>query len=168
MMVVLPAPVWPTMAAVSPGEMVKETPRRIHSMSASGPSGLIAASKEMRGSLRCASRCDASVEMTASLGRCDASVEMTASLGELRDRKKANWASVRGWEVNQTLRNSMEPELLPGMGWAGETMVGWVSRSLKTRSLAAMAAWRMLYFSLRSMIGRKKRWAYRSEERRVG
>src|ERR1035438_1524824 len=37
MMVVLPAPVWPTMAAVSPGAMVKETPRRIHSMPASGP-----------------------------------------------------------------------------------------------------------------------------------
>ena len=32
-MVVLPAPVWPTMAAVSPGSTVKETPRRIHSMS---------------------------------------------------------------------------------------------------------------------------------------
>ena len=33
-MVVLPAPVWPTMAAVSSGSMMKLTPRRIHSMSA--------------------------------------------------------------------------------------------------------------------------------------
>ncbi len=32
--------------------------------------------------------------------------------------------------------------------------------SLKTRSLAAMAACRMLYFSLRSCIGRKNRCAY--------
>jgi len=31
----------------------------------------------------------------------------------------------------------MEPVALPGMGWAGETIVGWVSMSLKTRSLAA-------------------------------
>jgi hypothetical protein len=31
MMVVLPAPVWPTIAAVSLGSMVKETPRRTHS-----------------------------------------------------------------------------------------------------------------------------------------
>ena len=26
--------------------------------------------------------------------------------------------------MNQTLRNSMEPERSPAMGWAGETMVG--------------------------------------------
>ena len=54
----------------------------------------------------------------------------------------------------------MEPEPSPGMGWAGETIIGRVSSSLKTRSLAAMAACRMLYFSLRSWMGRKKRCAY--------
>jgi hypothetical protein len=47
MMVVLPAPVWPTMAAVSPGAMVKETPRRIHSMSAS--SGMFCGEKVRAG-----------------------------------------------------------------------------------------------------------------------
>ncbi len=35
-----------------------------------------------------------------------------------------------------------------------------VSSSLKTRSLAAMADCRMLYFSLRSWMGRKNRCAY--------
>ena len=39
----------------------------------------------------------------------------------------------------------------------GETTAGWVSSSLKTRSEAAIADCRMLYFSLRSWIGRKKR-----------
>ena len=43
---------------------------------------------------------------------------------------------------------------------AGETMSTGVSSSLKMRSLAAMADWRMLYFSLKSMMGRKKRCAY--------
>ena len=62
--------------------------------------------------------------------------------------------------MNQTLRNSTRPEPSPAMGCAGETMVGSVSSSLKTRSLAAMAACRMLYLSLRSWMGRKKRCAY--------
>ena len=39
-------------------------------------------------------------------------------------------------------------------------MVGSVSSSLKMRSPAAMAACRMLYLSLRSWMGRKKRCAY--------
>ena len=33
------------------------------------------------------------------------------------------------------------------MGWRGRRCRGSVSRSLKTRSAAAMAAWRMLYLS---------------------
>ena len=43
---------------------------------------------------------------------------------------------------------------------AGETTCTGVSSSLKMRSLAAMADCRMLYFSLKSMMGRKKRRAY--------
>src|SRR5579862_7698210 len=43
---------------------------------------------------------------------------------------------------------------------AGVTMPTGVSNSLKMRSLAAIADCRMLYFSLKSMIGRKKRMAY--------
>src|SRR5271165_2035290 len=43
---------------------------------------------------------------------------------------------------------------------AGETTCTGVSNSLKMRSLAAMADCRMLYFSLKSMMGRKKRRAY--------
>ena len=46
---------------------------------------------------------------------------------------------------------------------AGETMSTGVSSSLKMRSLAAMADCRMLYFSLKSMMGRKKRSAYCDE-----
>src|SRR5579863_5127186 len=42
----------------------------------------------------------------------------------------------------------------------GETTCTGVSINLKMRSLAAMADCRMLYFSLKSMIGRKKRRAY--------
>ena len=56
-MVVLPAPVWPTMAAVSLGSMVKETPRRIHSMSVEG------AELGVGGGRRCG-RCCASVEVS--------------------------------------------------------------------------------------------------------
>ena len=40
---------------------------------------------------------------------------------------------------------------------AGETMSTGVSSNLKMRSLAAIADCRMLYFSLKSMMGRKKR-----------
>ena len=54
----------------------------------------------------------------------------------------------------------MRPEPSPAFAFAGETISGAVSSSLKTRSLAAMAACRMLYFSLRSWMGRKKRCAY--------
>ena len=42
----------------------------------------------------------------------------------------------------------------------GETISAGVSSSLKMRSLDAMADCRMLYFSLRSWMGRKKRCAY--------
>ena len=45
-------------------------------------------------------------------------------------------------------------------GVAGLVMRGCSSRSLKMRSAAAMAAWRMLNLSESSMMGRKKRWAY--------
>ena len=50
------------------------------------------------------------------------------------------------------------PTALRGCG--GEVISTGVSSSLKTRSLDAMADWRMLYLSLRSWIGRKKRCAY--------
>ena len=43
---------------------------------------------------------------------------------------------------------------------AGETTSTGVSSNLKMRSLAAIADCRMLYFSLKSMMGRKKRMAY--------
>ena len=43
---------------------------------------------------------------------------------------------------------------------AGDTMSTGVSTNLKMRSLAAIADCRMLYFSLKSMMGRKKRCAY--------
>src|ERR1039458_8992074 len=43
---------------------------------------------------------------------------------------------------------------------AGEVISTFVSSSLKTRSPAAIADCRMLYFSLRCVIGRKKRCAY--------
>ncbi len=48
----------------------------------------------------------------------------------------------------------------PWRGWAGLTISGAVSSSLKMRSQAAMAACRMLYLSLRSWIGRQKRCEY--------
>ena len=47
-----------------------------------------------------------------------------------------------------------------GTGWAGLTISGSVSSSLKMRSQAAMAACRMLYLSLRSWMGRQKRCEY--------
>src|SRR5579864_9625909 len=43
---------------------------------------------------------------------------------------------------------------------AGETTSTGVSSSLKMRSLAAIADCKMLYLSLKSMMGRKKRCAY--------
>ena len=47
-----------------------------------------------------------------------------------------------------------------GLGAAGASSVASVSSSLKMRSEDAMAACRMLYFSLRSWMGRKKRCPY--------
>ncbi len=44
----------------------------------------------------------------------------------------------------------MLPESSVCFGCAGDTISGGVSISLKTRSLAAIAACRMLYFSLKS------------------
>src|SRR5215469_3991059 len=54
----------------------------------------------------------------------------------------------------------MRPAPTGFFGTAGETTATGVSSSLKIRSLAAMADCRMLYFSLKSMIGRKNRMAY--------
>ncbi len=54
----------------------------------------------------------------------------------------------------------MRPEPSQARGAGGLCSSAGVSSSLKTRSLAAIAACRMLYFSLRSWMGRKKRWEY--------
>src|SRR5664280_799923 len=54
----------------------------------------------------------------------------------------------------------MRPAPAGSFGDAGETISGGVSRSLKKRSLDAIADCRMLYFSLRSWMVRKKRCAY--------
>ena len=54
----------------------------------------------------------------------------------------------------------MRPAPCGTLGVAGETISAGVSSSLKMRSLDAIADCRMLYFSLRSWMGRKKRCAY--------
>ena len=54
----------------------------------------------------------------------------------------------------------MLPEPSPAIGLAGRNDVGCGIDQLKTRSLAAIADCRILYFSLRSWMGRKKRCAY--------
>ncbi len=54
----------------------------------------------------------------------------------------------------------MRPGPAGTFGDAGETISAGVSSSLKMRSLDAIADCRMLYFSLRSWMGRKKRCAY--------
>ncbi len=122
-MVVLPAPVWPTMAAVSSGSMVKETPRRIHSMSARcGQFGL---------SVRCG---DAVVRWSA---------RRVALVGE-PDVAELDAAGVVAWDRVM----------------AGRDDVGFGVEELEDALAAAMAACRMLYLSLRSWMGRKKRCAY--------
>src|ERR1035438_7260117 len=62
--------------------------------------------------------------------------------------------------ANHTWSNSMRPGPSGFFVTAGETISTAVSSNLKMRSLAAIADWRMLYFSLKSMMGRKKRNAY--------
>src|SRR5579862_2138262 len=54
----------------------------------------------------------------------------------------------------------MRPAPAGFIGAAGETTAIEISSSLKIRSLAAIADCRMLYFSLKSMIGRKNRIEY--------
>ena len=72
-----------------------------------------------------------------------------------------------GWVVSRhvSVRKPHVVELNPSRALgvlvtAGEVISTGVSISLKTRSADAIADCRMLYFSLRSMIGRKKRCAY--------
>src|SRR5215469_16808509 len=54
----------------------------------------------------------------------------------------------------------MRPAPAGFFGAAGETTATGVSNNLNMRSLAAIADCRMLYFSLKSMIGRKNRIEY--------
>ncbi len=125
-MVVLPAPVWPTMATVSPGSMVNETSRSTQSYSLlrlrrSSPTAASASRPCWRLRRQPAPGCDR--RTTHGRTRC-------------------------------------APGPCGTFGIAGETISAGVSSSLKMRSLDAIADCRMLYFSLRSWMGRKKRCAY--------
>ena len=125
-MVVLPAPVWPTNATVSPGSMVNDTSRSTQSYSSVARSPL---------------------------PRCD--LQLLALAGGL-------FGGLRQGAIGEP--HVVELDAARAIGHlaaaAGETISAGVSSSLKMRSLEAMADCRMLYFSLKSWIGRKKRCAY--------
>src|SRR5581483_6389744 len=78
--------------------------------------------------------------------------------GTLRPSELLSGATLR--YANHTWSNSILPGPLGVFVTGGDTTSTGASSSLKIRSLAAIADCRMLYFSLKSMIGRKKRMAY--------
>ena len=126
-MVVLPAPVWPTMATVSPGSMVKVTSRRIQSGSVDNRRALLG------------------------LDGSETRPHM-AIAGWLCGRGRLARVFAGGRRGKQTTRGRTRsaPAQSVSLVTAGEVISTGVSSSLKTRSLAAIADCRMLYFSLKS------------------